>query len=94
MSTGTPTPASLPLPLGPRPPHPMGSPASQGPRPTPVTSKGSPSTSGKTLDTSSWPQWPPWKVLATMVALENRGLMWKTMSPVSDRKLISNLGAS
>lgn len=61
------------------------------PSPAPGTSKGSPSTSGKTPDTSSWPQRPPWKVLPTMVALEKRGLTWKAMSPASDRKLISNL---
>lgn len=67
--------------------HPPGLPAS-------ITSKGSPSASGKTLDTSSWPQRPPWKALPTMVALVKRGLTWKAISPVSDRKLISNLGAS
>lgn len=60
--------------------------------PAPITSKGSPSTSGKMLDTSSWPQRPPWKAFPTMVTLEKRGLMWKAMSPVSDKKLISNLG--
>lgn len=59
----------------------------------PITSKGSPRVSGKTLDTSSCPQRPPWKALPTTVALENRGLTWKAMSPASVRKLISNLWA-
>lgn len=57
----------------------------------PITSKGSPRVSGNTLDTSSWPHRPPWKALPTTVALENRGLTWKAMSPESVKKLISNL---
>lgn len=43
------------------------------------------------LDTSSCPHRPPWKALPTTVALENRGLTWKAMSPASVKKLISNL---
>lgn len=56
-----------------------------------ITSKGSPKVSGNTLDTSSCPHRPPWKALPTTVALENRGLTWKAMSPASVKKLISNL---
>lgn len=57
----------------------------------PITSKGSPRVSGNKLDTSSCPQRPPWKALPITVALENRGLTWKAMSPESVKKLISNL---